>query len=76
MFRAFYSHDMALFRERIKKIYKEFTDQNIFRAFHDHAKSILEFCREDKDEIRMEDLEIPVHSLWSVFIENYFPSVL
>lgn len=76
MFRDFYSHDMALFRERIKDIYKEFTDENIFRAFFDHAKSILEFCREDNGEIRMEELETPVHSLWLLFIENYFPSIL
>ncbi|KPJ66104.1 hypothetical protein AMJ44_09000 [candidate division WOR-1 bacterium DG_54_3] len=76
MFRAFFSHNLTLFRERIKKTYKEFSDENIFRAFYDHAESIFNFCREEKDEIRMEDLATPVFCLWLVFLENYFPSLL
>ncbi|MEE8638386.1 MAG: hypothetical protein V3T21_05005 [Candidatus Margulisiibacteriota bacterium] len=76
MFRAFYSHDMALFRGRIKEIYKGSSDENIFSAFYEHAKSIWKFCQEDKGEIRMEDLTTPVHCLWSIFMENYFPALL
>jgi hypothetical protein len=76
LFRTFFSHDQTLFRERIKKIHREFSDENILKAFYDHARSIFDFCQEGKDEIRMQDLATPVSCLWLIFIENYFPSLL